>query len=192
MSPGGRKTAATLGCCWLLLALALPAAQAVAIDSQASHVVFTLKTRWGQRLEGYFPDVTGAVERTGDAQSRVRLRLPTGGVEILGHPRYTRLTRGEGFFDAVHHPQVEFVSDPHPDQLVRAGGKLGGVLTIRGVRRREVLDVAPAACGRPGIDCDVVVHGVVYRSDYAMDRWAIALSDRVELVLRLRVRDGDG
>lgn len=175
---------------WLaLLALAVVPAQAVVFDSQASSVGFTLKTRWGQTLDGRFPTLTGSIDASDDGLKRVRLTLDTRDVEIVGHPRYTRLTRGEGFFDAGRHPHVEFVSDPHDGQLAREGGKLGGFLTIRGVRRREVMDVAPASCDRPGLDCDVVVRGVVYRSDFAMDRWAVALSDRVELVLRLRARE---
>ena len=58
----------------------------------------------------------------------------------------------------------------------------------RGVRRREVFALAPATCARPTIDCDVVATGVVYRSDYAMDRWAFALADRVVFALHLRTR----
>ena len=83
---------------------------------------------------------------------------------------------------------MEFVSDPYDEALLREGGLLGGHLTIRGVRRREVFTLEPATCDRPAIDCDVVASGVVYRSDYAMDRWAFALADRVVFSLHLRTR----
>jgi hypothetical protein len=131
----------------------------------------------------------GEIVPAGDRR-RVQLRLSTQEVEIIGSPRYSRLTRGEGFFDAEHHPQVIFVSDAYPASLLRDGGQLAGQLTIRGTTRREVLTIEPVACERPGLDCDVLVSGHVYRGDFMMDRWSFALSDRVRLVLRLRTRGG--
>ncbi|MDH7451890.1 YceI family protein [Luteimonas composti] len=178
---------------WLALlglatALAMPAACAGEIDPAQSRIGFQLKTRWGQALEGRFPEWSGEIVDTSERRRQVRLRLPAGEVEILGHPRYSKITRGAGFFDADHHPWVEFVSDPYTEDLLREGGLLGGALTIRGVRRREVFTLEPASCARPTIDCDVVASGVVYRSDYAMDRWGFALSDRVVFNLRIRTR----
>lgn len=171
-----------LGAC---LAMAAPAAE---IDTAKSRIGFTLKTRWGQALEGRFPQWQGEIVPVSEQRRQVRLRLPTGDVEILDHPQYSRVTRGKGFFDADRHPHVEFVSDPYTDELLHEGGLLGGALTIRGVRRREVFTVEPATCDRPTIDCDVVASGVVYRSDFAMDRWAFALSDRVVFSLHIRAR----
>lgn len=177
---------------WLLAVLGLLCtvqAGAATFDADASWAGFTLKTRWGQTLDGRFPVLAGEIVPAGD-RKRVQLRLSTRDVEIIGSPRYSRLTRGEGFFDADHHPEVVFVSDAYPSSLVRDGGRLAGDLTIRGITRREVFIVEPSTCDRPGIDCDVLASGYVYRGDYAMDRWAIALSDRVRLVLRLRTRGG--
>ena len=175
---------------WLALlglaaALSAPASE---IDTALSRIGFTLKTRWGQSLEGRFPDWQGEIVEVSEQRRQVRLRLPTREVEILDHPRYSKITRGNGFFDADHHPWVEFVSDPYTGDLLQEGGLLGGALTIRGVRRREVFTLEPATCARPTIDCDVVAKGVVYRSDYAMDRWGFALSDRVVFNLRIRTR----
>lgn len=172
---------ALLGACW---AASLPAAE---IDTAGSRIGFTLKTRWGKMLDGRFPHWSGEIVETADRRRQVRLRLPTREVEILDHPQYSKITRGKGFFDSEQHPYVEFVSDPYSPELLRNGGLLGGALTIRGVRRREVFTLEPATCERPTIDCDVVANGVVYRSDYAMDRWAFALSDRVLFSLHIRV-----
>lgn len=174
----------------LMMAGAAQAATPSAIDPSTSWAGFSLKTRWGQTLEGRFPAIEGEIVSVGDARKRVHLRMHTRGVEIVDHPRYTQLTRGEGFFDAESHPYVVFVSDAFPESLVREGGKLAGDLSIRGTTRREVFTVEPAACARPGIDCDVVANGVVYRGDFDMDRWGFALSDRVRLTLRLRARNG--
>jgi polyisoprenoid-binding protein YceI len=175
-----------------LLSLAASAAPVTRIDTALSRIGFTLKTRWGQELEGRFPDWSGEIVPVSEQRRQVRLRLPTREVEILGHARYSKITRGSGFFDADRHPWVEFVSDPYTDELLREGGLLGGALTIRGVRRREVFTLEPASCDRPTIDCDVVASGVVYRSDYAMDRWGFALSDRVVFNLNIRTRPAAG
>ncbi|MCR6664051.1 MAG: YceI family protein [Luteimonas sp.] len=162
------------------------------IDGDGSKAEFSLRTRWGQTLEGRFPSVSGEIERAGEQRKRVSVRMPTQAVEIVGNERFTRLTRGEGFFDSQHHPEVVFVSDAYPESLLRDGGKLAGELTIRGKTRREVFTLQPAACDRPGVDCDVVATGVVYRGDFDMDRWSFALSDRVRLSLRLRTRGSGG
>ena len=175
--------------CWLVLLAAWPAmaAKPVEIETAQSRIGFTLKTRWGQSLDGRFPQWRGEIVPAGDLR-QVRLKLPTAEVEILDHPQYSRVTRGKGFFDADQHPYVEFVSDPYDEALLHEGGLLAGALTIRGVRRREVFTLQPATCKRPAVDCDVVASGIVYRADYAMDRWGFALSDRVVFDLHIRTR----
>lgn len=180
-------------CCCLLAALALAAgtARADAIDPGQSEFGFSLKTRWGQTLEGRFPVYEGEVATLADGRHQVRLELSAADVEIVGHASYTRLTRGKGFFDAGHYPRVSFVSDPYPRALLLSGGELGGLLTIRGVQRREVFTVAAATCERPAKDCDVVARGTVMRSDYGVDRWAFALGREVRFTLRVRT-GGDG
>ena len=182
---------------WLLTASLAAGAASVAVPSQiidpaASQVGFTLTTRWGQTLQGRFPHYQGEVADTGDGRHQVRLRLATRDVEIVGHPSYSRLTRGSGFFDARHFPQVEFISDGYPAALLRSGGAMTGTLSIRGIRRHEVFVVSPATCARPARDCDVVATGTIDRSNYGMGRWDFALSSQVRFDLRVRVRADDG
>lgn len=175
----------------LLLALlplaATVAAQTRAVDPAHTRVGFTLKTRWGQVLQGRFPRYSGEIETLEDGRRRVRLRMSTREVEIVGHPNYTGMTRGRGFFEAERFPEVVFVSDPYPPELVVEGGRLGGELSIRDVRRRETFVIEPGTCARPAQDCDVVANGSVRRSDYGVDRWILAVSDAVRFSLRLRV-----
>ena len=172
------------------MALALVAALATAagIDPVASRIGFTLKTRWGQPLHGRFPEPHGEVAELGDGRHQVRLQLSTRTVEIVDHASYTRFTRGSGFFDADHFPQMEFVSDPYPVELLRSGGALPGLLTIRNVRHHEVFTISASTCPRPGRDCDVVANGSILRADYGLDHWNFALSDRVRFSLRVRVQ----
>jgi polyisoprenoid-binding protein YceI len=171
-----------------LLAAVLPA-HAAEIDPTETRIGFTLKTRWGQVLQGRFPRYSGRIETLDDGRRRVRLSLSARDVEIVGHPNYTGMTRGRGFFEADRFPEVVFVSDPYLPALVEQGGKLGGELTIRDVSRRETFAVQAADCARPGYDCDVSANGSVRRGDYGVDRWIFAVSDHVRFSLRLRVRE---
>lgn len=179
---------------WLSAAALVVAVSAAAadIDPATSQIGFTLTTRWGQTLQGRFPQYQGEVVDADAGRHRVRLRLAARAVQILGHPGYTRLTRGGGFFDAARYPLVEFVSDPYLPALLRSGGPLPGTVSIRGIRRREVFVVSPATCAAPARDCAVVASGSIERGDYGMGRWDVALSGRVRFILRVRLRaDGD-
>jgi polyisoprenoid-binding protein YceI len=175
----------------VLLATGVGVAWAAGIDPQASRIGFVLKTRWGQNLQGHFPDPRGEVVALPDGRHQVVLRLSAATVEIAGHPAYTRFSRGIGFFDAAEYPQIEFRSDPYATQLLRHGGALPGQLTIRDVTRREVFTISPAACDAPARGCDVVATGVIRRGNYGMGRWNVAVGDQVRFQLRVRVL-GDG
>jgi polyisoprenoid-binding protein YceI len=181
-----RDVVAALAAACLTLALLLATARATEIDPAASAIGFTLKTRWGKTLVGHFPRYEGEVATLPDGRHQVRLRLAAAEVEIDGSSTFTRLTRGEGFFEADRFPWVEFVSDPYSTDLTRHGGRLGGRVTIRGVERRESFVIRPAVCERPGVECDIVAKGSIDRDDYGMGRWGFALSDKVVFSLRVR------
>lgn len=189
------------GMAWLLAGLAwLPVAQASAqdvaqtlpFDPAHSSVGFQLRTRWGQRLRGDFPAYDGEVRVFGDGNRQVRVRLDSDGMEIVGHPRYTRWARGPEFFDVANHPSIEFVSENYDPSLLRDGGTLHGTLTMRGIARPMRFELEPATCDAPGIDCDVVATGTVDRTDFGMDEWRLAVGDAVRFVLRVRTQAGTG
>lgn len=175
----------------LLFALGAAAAGTPAdlrIDPLRSQVGFSLQTRWGQTLDGRFPQYEGEIVPLAGNRHRVQLRLMAGTVEIEDSPRYGRFARGPRFFDAEHHPTIEFVSEPYDEALLRDGGELGGRLTIRGVTRREVFTIAPATCARPAHDCDVVARGSVRRENYGINGFGLAIHNRVHFYLNVRVR----
>ena len=190
MTPRGSVAALAAAC--LTFALLLPAARATGIDPATSAIGFTLKTRWGKTLVGHFPRYEGAVAVLPDGRRQVRLRLAAAEVEIDGSSTFTRLTRGEGFFEADRYAWVEFLSDPYSTDLTRHGGRLGGQVTIRGVQRRESFVIRPATCERPGVECDIVARGSIDRDDYGMGRWGFALSDKVVFSLRVRTMPESG
>ena len=175
----------------LALVCAVPAwAQQGRNDFDPAHtrLGFELRTRWGQVLDGVFRRYEGSVEHLPDGRQQVRLRMYTRDVEIVGHPRYSEWARSEQFFDADRYPVVTFTSRPYDPLLLYDGGKLEGELSIKGISRPRSLEVAPATCPRPAVGCDVVATGAVRRSDYDMDDWMLAVSDRVVFVLRARIR----
>lgn len=183
-----------LSACGLGLLCSLPvwAGAESNFDPAHTRLGFELRTRWGQRLEGVFPQYEGEVRQLPDGQHQVHLRMYTRYVEIVGYPRYTEWARSAKFFEADRYPVVTFVSKPYPPRLLHDGGLLAGDLSIRGISRPRALTVEPSTCERAGVDCDVVATGTVRRSDYDMDDWKLAVNDRVVFILRARVRDGAG
>ncbi|SDQ24563.1 Polyisoprenoid-binding protein YceI [Pseudoxanthomonas sp. CF385] len=159
-------------------------------DPANTRLGFELRTRWGQVLDGVFRHYEGSVEHLPDGRQQVRLRMYTRDVDIIDHPRYSDWARSEKFFDADRYPVVTFTSKPYDPMLLYDGGELEGELSIKGISRPRSLDVAPSTCQRPAVACDVVATGAVRRSDYDMDDWMLAVSDRVVFVLRARIRSG--
>src|SRR3546814_8299929 len=89
-----RDTFAAIAACLVVALLLVPVVRAAEIDPAASHVGFTLKTRWGRTLVGHFPHYEGVVAALPDGRHQVRLRLSAATVEIEDSPTFTRLTRG--------------------------------------------------------------------------------------------------
>lgn len=173
--------------------LAAPPAQLpddeAAFDPAHTRFGFELRTRWGQRVAGWFPIYDGGLVTLPDGRRQVHIRLMTGSVEVDGPQRYTTLARGEGFFDADRYPVIEFLSEPQPPELGHDGGVLRGKLTMHGVSRIESFVVAPATCSRPAYACDSVVTGRIERHRYGLDQWRAALGDTVRFHLRVRLQE---
>ena len=173
----------------LAVALCLATPAAAKFDPAGTAFGFHLRTRWGQRIDGTFPQYSGEVRRLAEDQRQVHLMLDADAVQLAGSDRYTRMARGPTFFDAARHPQITFVSEPFPVALLARGGALRGTLTLRGVSRAEAFEVLPAPCARPGHDCDVIAHGSVRRDHYGLDGLQSLLGNRVHFSLRVRLAD---
>ena len=98
-----------------------------------------------------------------------------------------RVDRYFRVFHNARYPYIEFVSEPHPDDLVRNGGRMRGRLSMHGISRVESFHLSAPACDAPGKDCDVVASGSISRDDYGLDGWQFALMDRVRFNLRVRL-----
>ncbi|MFT4249141.1 MAG: YceI family protein, partial [Pseudomonas sp.] len=174
---------AALVLCWVPEALAQ---QKLPLDPARSQFGFEIRTRFGQKISGVFPRFDGDILVLPDGRHQVRLRIYTDQVEIPGKPRYTAWMRGEDFFDVARYALVEFDSLPYVPPDYGQPRDIVGNLTMRGVTHLETLTVLPSECTRAGYDCDVISRGTVLRGRYGMDKWQVALGDRVTFVLRAR------
>jgi polyisoprenoid-binding protein YceI len=156
------------------------------LDPAHSRFGFELRTRWGQHIEGNFPDYEGSVTTLDDGRRQVRIRLASGTVQVSGPPRYARFASGPNFLDAARHPWVEFTSEPYEGELLRSGGRLRGTLNLHGVSHAETFSLQAATCARPAYDCDIVASGRVNRVDYGLETWRWAVQDEVRFTLRVR------
>ncbi|MFC3127885.1 YceI family protein [Coralloluteibacterium stylophorae] len=183
----------------LWLALAAPAtpppqvpsepgpAHLLAVRSEASSVQFQVRMRPRRYVSGRFGEMAGSLLRRDDGLLEVRMRLAASSVEFPGRASYGRFARSGAFFDAEHHPLIEFDSRPFPQALLQRGGELQGSLTLRGVRREVAFRLAPGGCTRPGLDCDLEVAGSVDRDDFDMGALGLLLDDEVRFHFRLRL-----
>lgn len=167
---------------------AAPGQRIIPFDPAHTRVGFRLRTRWGQQLRGEFPVHAGSVLVHADGRRQVRVQLDSTRMVVVGHPRYTRWARGGDFFDVDRFPVIEFVSEAYDASLLREGGALHGTLTMRGISRPVRFALDPAACARPGRDCDVVAGGTVDRGDFGMEGWRAVVGDDVRFDLRMRTR----
>lgn len=166
-----------------------PGPQALSFDPAHTRLGFKLRARWGQLLQGWFPHYEASIGVLPDGRHQVQLKLYTADVDVNESARYSAWARGDSFFDTRHYPTVTWASEPYDVAVVAHGGRLPGTLTIRNVSRPEKLEVAPppVGCAHPGYDCDVQITGAISRDDYGMDGYRMALDDRVEFVLRMRL-----
>lgn len=167
--------------------LAMPAdAGDIVIDGSHSYARFHLDLPMGRELDGRFPRMQAEWLPQADGRWRVSVSLPANAAEIRGRPRYTRIMRGDMFFDSERHPHIKFLSDPFEAGMLSRGGVLSGVMTMRGVARRESLRLAPSTCQPPVLrNCVMDVQGEVRRRDYGITPLKGVLGDIVEFRLRI-------
>lgn len=154
---------------------------AVRLDSERSRVDFKVKVLWLVGVEGRFGKVHGIVQVDRfRSQLRVDARIDVDAIR-MNSKNYENWVKSPEFFDAERHPQIEFTSDPIPQERLRKGGELPGALTVRGIRKQVSFQMRPSSCDRPAYDCPIEVDGAIRRSDFEMRSRRGTLSDKVEL-----------
>lgn len=177
---------------WLGLALLLglaglsgtgaaPAAERpLRLDPERSAADFDVGALLLFRGRGNFGQIYGEITLLEGDRAQVQARIPVASLDMRRDDQ-ERWAKGPEFFDAERWPEIEFLSEPVPLARLGAGGRLPGRLTIRGIERHQVFEIAPAACDAPGYGCPVRASGWVRRSDFALGEGRRSLSDRVRL-----------
>jgi len=157
------------------------------IDTARSLAGFSVRAAWIKRIDGRFAHIEGVVRKQ-DSDSRylLEVRIASGSV-LMGRESYEEWARSPDFFDSKLHPWIEYRAGDVSDDLLRAGGPLDGVLTLRGISRRVSFELLPASCDRPALDCTVQARGEVDRSEFGMSARRLFVSDRVKLSFDIRL-----
>lgn len=179
--PTSRAPFALALCAMLLSGAAGAGDNLVHLDGERSHVDFSVKVLWLVRVEGRFGKVHGSVSVDRfRSQIRVDARIDVDTIR-MNSKNYENWVKSPEFFDAGNHPQIEFASEAIPQDRLRKGGELPGLLTVRGIRQPVRFQMLPSACERPAYDCPIEVEGAIRRSDFEMRSRRGTLSDKVEL-----------
>jgi polyisoprenoid-binding protein YceI len=165
-----------------------PAAdETLRIDGARSEARFLVRLRIGMRTEGRISKVSGELQGE-PARGWQVLVVADGRSLVVKGPRWMdRSTRSPQFLDVDAHPEIRFQSERFSDQLLHAGGRIRGRLTLRGLTQPVSFRLLPSACDHPGRDCDMQVNGTIDRKKFGMTAHPLTVRDDVELHMRVRL-----
>jgi polyisoprenoid-binding protein YceI len=166
----------------LLLSAASVSAADLRIDPTRSRAQFGVRLLWVSTVSGSFDGIRGELVIDREARTAVvRADLETESIRMES-ARLRRWVLAPEFFDAVHYPHIQFVSDATPLDLLTHGGDLKGQLTLRGVTRPVSFRLQANRCSPDAMaGCVIQLQGVIDRTDFEMRGRRGALADRVNL-----------
>ena len=174
--------------CCLLPALAAATVPDYRFDAASSHANFRVRLFWLDKIDGHFPQVTGTV--LPDAQGDrfvVDATIDVNSI-TMDSKRLRQWVLSREFFDAAAHPQIHFVSDALPRQVLEHGGELTGALTLRGITAPIRFELQPEHCTTLATPCALMLNGRLQRSRFGMTADRLSLSDEVSLELAITLR----
>jgi polyisoprenoid-binding protein YceI len=166
------------------------------LDPTHTYVGFSIRHMMVTQQRGQFHDVSGTLRLDGDdlAASSVDVAIKVASVDTNVAQRDDHL-RSADFFDAVHHPEMTFVSRsiaPAADGRIRVAGDL----TIRGATRPVVLDADPISAESKDpfgmIKVGSSATTKISRKDFGLvwntmlDAGGVAVGDEVRIMLDLQ------
>jgi polyisoprenoid-binding protein YceI len=166
-----------------------PGEHSFALDPRRSGASFRVQLRARSRdVEGRLSSPRGELAGSAPHGWRVHVRVDGRSLRVEGPSWMERTTRSASFLAVDRHPAIRFASARFDDAVLHAGGELPGELTLRGLTRPVSLQLLPSECARPGLDCDIHVHGELSRKAFGMTAYHAFLRDGVELRFRVRLR----
>ncbi|GAB2573943.1 YceI family protein [Dyella jejuensis] len=176
-------------CLLLLPALAVASQTEYRIDPANSQATFRVRLLWLDSVNGHFNQVDGDVKSGPHPDSWVVDATIAVNSIAMSSSRMRQWVMTPAFFDAEHHPVIHFVSDPIAHGELDHSGTLSGYLTLRGVTAPVHFAMWPVHCERLALEpCQIVLHGHVHRSVFGMVSDRLALSDNVDLNLRITLQ----
>lgn len=150
-----------------------------------------------QTLEFTKVDGTVTFDAENVAASAVNVTIDATSVHT-GFATFDDHIQAADFFDTANHPTITFVSTS-VEKTGERTGRVTGDLTIKGITKPAVLDVEFIFAGEHPLSQFVEFYkgaqyasfratGTVKRSDYAVDKFAPAVSDEVQIVINTEMR----
>ena len=159
----------------------------LAIDSGNSSARFVVHMRIPMRAEGVLTGVSGNLQGSVASGWRVVVEVDGRSLRFEGPRWMDRITRSDSFLAVDRHPAIRFESGQFSDALLRAGGPLGGQLTLRGLTQPVSFQLLPSDCARIGRDCDIQVQGTISRHAFGMNAHRAIVKDDVDFHMRVRL-----
>jgi polyisoprenoid-binding protein YceI len=167
-----------------------PTASVHVLDTRHSSALFLVPLRGRGVVEGRMAHPSGELAGSAATGWTVRVKVDGRSLRVEGPRWKERVTRSDAFLAVNRHPQIRFESAPFDDAVLHQGGAVRGHLTLRGLRRPVSFLLLPSECARPGLDCDLQVHGRVSRKAFGMSAYRALVRDEVDVRFRMRLREG--
>lgn len=150
-----------------------------------SYADFGVRLFWLHTISGRFVQITGALRVAPHGLATVDARIDVNSI-VMDSARTRRWVLAAEFFDAAQYPVLHFVSDPVTLATLATGGALDGQLTLRGGTGPIRFELMPTACDTYAMaGCVIEAHGTLSRTAFGMNAHRTAVSDQVQLDLRI-------
>jgi polyisoprenoid-binding protein YceI len=178
--------AAALAAALLAPRAALAQAARYALDPVHTRVMFELSHAGYSQAIGTVSGSTGTLVFDPDdwSSARVAVSVPIAKLD-LGDAAWNRAALGRGLLDGAHHPVATFVST-RVEPVDATQARVAGVLTLRGIAREIVLDVAFNQLRRYPLPpfrrtAGFSATATLSRAAFGADAWSSLIGDEVAL-----------
>lgn len=178
--------AAALAAALLAPRAALAQAARYALDPVHTRVMFELSHAGYSQAIGTVSGSTGTLVFDPDdwSSARVAVSVPIAKLD-LGDAAWNRAALGRGLLDGAHHPVATFVST-RVEPVDASHARVAGVLTLRGIAREIVLDVAFNQLRRYPLPpfrrtAGFSATATLSRAAFGADAWSSLIGDEVAL-----------